>query len=316
VELPRGLFTEAIKNKLREIDNPEINEALSREVCNVNFMIGTYFKEIRKDGPQKFYSPISDITKKLKQLKDNVKSAEGEKGDPQKEEIKKLRNQKNVLCQYPVEDMLMLMMAEKIMQLPEFTNMKLSSIVSPNNSTILDTPCHLTIKVKIPPTQSLPEGKTVEVSKDNFKIKDYGRFFNILHDKRVKTLFGNIKETKVASDDVNGELDAFDSTCPKIFKQTDAFESARMQGLSEEEIKRKYKKESPQFTDIVEVELSSMPKDKRKQLEMIRNAFGHSTYPEIDIYEENTLPDIANYMGERFTNLLNSQDTEEAKSDF
>ena len=58
IELPRGLFTEAIKAKLKAKykDNQELIAALGNEKCNVTFLINEYFTHICEDSCQPFYN--------------------------------------------------------------------------------------------------------------------------------------------------------------------------------------------------------------------------------------------------------------------
>ena len=57
VELPRGLFTEVIKEKLKENygDIPEVKDTLNEERCNVAYLINIYFKNMLNDEYQNFY---------------------------------------------------------------------------------------------------------------------------------------------------------------------------------------------------------------------------------------------------------------------
>ncbi|MDR1881686.1 MAG: type VI-B CRISPR-associated RNA-guided ribonuclease Cas13b [Prevotella sp.] len=58
IELPRGLFNDAIKEKLKNKypDRPELMASLPKEKCNVSFLVAEYFKHINDDSNQKFYS--------------------------------------------------------------------------------------------------------------------------------------------------------------------------------------------------------------------------------------------------------------------
>ena len=82
IELPRGLFNEAIREKLKSKypDNNELAASLSKERCNVSFMIAEYFKYVHKDGNQKFYTfkRTYDVFNKLNNKRNDRKQLQKE----------------------------------------------------------------------------------------------------------------------------------------------------------------------------------------------------------------------------------------------
>lgn len=295
VELPRGLFAEAIKTELRKLNNAQLNEAISKELCNVNYLITTYFKAIYDDKPQAFYS--YDTNGRLLELKEKLRKAKGE--DIAKYEKKiadhehSLINVEKELRQYKVEDMLLLLMAKKIVGIdnPNFTQIKLSPIASPK-SNILDIPVHFSIKVHV------AEG-IFEIYQNDIKIKDYGKFLNFLYDKRIKTLLGKLSVRSIQRETLIEELDNFDITSPKVFQCSLEFEESEVQGLDEATIKRTYGNKSPRFSAIMEK--SSVPAELQDQLIKLRNAFSHCFYPEnVDLYTNTSIPQISICLGDWF----------------
>ena len=58
IELPRGLFNDVIKDKLRSKypENSKLIESLSQDRCNVSFLIVKFFEYVQEDEYQEFYS--------------------------------------------------------------------------------------------------------------------------------------------------------------------------------------------------------------------------------------------------------------------
>lgn len=302
VELPRGLFVCSIAQKLKSLNNEDINAALSQEHCNVNYMIKTYFNFVRKDAAQPFYSsPLVGLRPLCDKMNDK------ETTDEERTHIKnKIRDKEKLIRQYSIQDMLVLMMAENIIMDKSIkktkpTEMKLCSISS-GDSNLLDMLISFSIKVKS------PDGKFTEVEQKEMKIKDYGKFLNLLHDRRVKTLLGKIPEEKIARADLEEELDNFDRVTPNVHREIDEFEDNETQGMSENEINAKYKKASPQFSTIMS-KSTSYDEQYKKLLIELRNVFSHRYYPEAhaslaNLYKLKTLPEIAKYMDEIFSRTI------------
>lgn len=137
-------------------------------------------------------------------------------------------------------------------------------------------------------------GKTYTIHSDGMKIKNYGDFFSLVHDKRLSTLLPLVKDATIDKAELEQELNNYDDCRPVVVKLILDFE------------KLIYKK----FPDILTMAKSgehfdfgrllekleskdTMSKKDTWAIRQIRNAFNHNVYPTEGIIRIKTLPEIA-----------------------
>jgi hypothetical protein len=342
IELPRGLFHEAIRQLLKKeqfSENTAIQEALSKERSNTTFLLRTYFKAIYDDTTQdyynfkrsyRFFNLINDkrVSNKLvsvyyttaefeNKMKDKntlknyienyiekeykkeeaalkakhnfreLKTLQENKGSfytTTREKMHRLLNdfKKNekMLRLYKTQDILLFLMAKKILlDIDSFQNAnieqyKLKQIMPNSQQDILS--------VQTPFQITLTKNKRITtIMQDSLKLKNYGDFLRFIHDRRIETLLPYIKEDNIKRQILEEELETYDTKRTAIFELLHQFEEYVISQkeideslLSEEEV-------DSAFVNFVNILRScpEIPLEKRQQMQIIRNAFSHNSYP-------------------------------------
>lgn len=144
-------------------------------------------------------------------------------------------------------------------------------------------------------------GKQYSIYTEGMKLKNYGDFFALAHDKRLVSLLDILQTQRVNKDEIEDELDNYDTCRPTMAKLILDFE--KMAYDKYPELKRLVDETYHFDFSALLQELISKGDFNRSQtylLSQIRNAFSHNVYPKNGIIEVNTLPEIANHLIEMF----------------
>lgn len=332
IELPRGLFDNAIKKAMRKLFQKEYND------CALSHLVSEYFKNKRNDAPQPFYSfersyrlwnqlcdtrsrafdklPEKALTEKervelarkfdllLPQYIEKKKRIFGlpvnveEEKTKMKHLLREYYDNEKEICQYKTQDMLLLMMAERMLvKLPK-NHIKEGALllrnIEPKGGSVLELPIPFELEVVS------TNGKKTVIHQDSIKLKNYGDFFTFLYDKRVDTLLGNVNEIRISRDTLERELSRYDTNRPSVFLNIHRFEDKETWGMEAEDLEKRYETDSPLFSKIVKE--SSV--DQKDVLITLRNAFSHDFYPDLEIIGVKELPEIADKMGSKFIGIV------------
>ena len=144
-------------------------------------------------------------------------------------------------------------------------------------------------------------GKQYSIYTKGMKLKNYGDFFALAHDKRLVSLLDILQTQRVNKDEIEDELDNYDTCRPTMSKLILDFEKMAYDKYPElRQLARA--REHFDFSALLQ-ELILKGEFNRSQtylLSQIRNAFSHNVYPKDGIIKVNTLPEIANHLIETF----------------
>jgi hypothetical protein len=327
IELPRGLFNEAIHDQLNTY--PKMREALSQKHCNTVFLIQTYFANILEDDKQEFYDfprsyklfdTLDDkiICNKLQQafhttaefeercknidvkidayiedqyqkerkclerkrLFRDLKKLEEEKDTNTTQTRNKLIHLRNefeqnekILRLTRVQDMLLFLMAKKLLidnQLigidrATIEEYKLKDIKPDNERDILSVQTSFSLLV----TQ--PDGSSWTIRQEQLKLKNFGDFYRLIHDRRVETLLPHLLNNVIDRLTLKEELDGYDEVRVEVFGLIHLFERFVIE-------KKGIQKPSHDFVEILK-QCPEIDHTTKQQMQIIRNAFSHNCYP-------------------------------------
>lgn len=135
--------------------------------------------------------------------------------------------------------------------------------------------------------------KTKKVIARNWKVKDYGKFKRLAHDRRLPNLFQYIEAPYATFEFIQYQLECYDRVRDNIFQLT--FELERRIGvkygdkLKEISASPGYERSYPEvpFADYVEVleKQALMTTAQLEELKNIRNKFSHSQFPDVKFSE-------------------------------
>lgn len=208
------------------------------------------------------------------------------------------KNEK-LIRQYKIQDILLFLMAKEILieneskgiEIEEIKQFKLKNLnlEEDNNILSLQIPFSVTLKLK--------DGSSKTIRQKSLKLKNYGDFFKFIFDQRIKTLLPRVKDAEVDRKELEKELEEYDMNRVVIFKLIFEFEKSLL-SRDPEAMNRSYS-----FSEILNI--FSENQGNKEYMRLIRNAFCHNNYPEIEKMKEFTnekIPGIANSI----TNLFDS----------
>lgn len=140
-------------------------------------------------------------------------------------------------------------------------------------------------------------GKKYTIHSGGMKLKNYGDFFSIAHDKRLVSLLDILQTSNVDKEEIDRELDNYDTNRPKVVKLVLDFEKWAFSKYPE--MRRKVTEQSHFDFSAILGELTQkkeLNETETRILSQIRNAFNHNVYPYRGIVEINTLPEVANHL--------------------
>lgn len=143
-------------------------------------------------------------------------------------------------------------------------------------------------------------GKKYTIHSSGMKIKNYGDFFKLINDKRLKSLLNNISNSTIDKDQLDKEFSTYDDMRPKAVELV--FELEKAAYKKHEDLKDKVDTEAHfDFGRLLE-ELQKhhdLTFDGSYKLSQIRNAFSHNQYPNALRIKSN-IPEIAREMVKLF----------------
>ena len=149
------------------------------------------------------------------------------------------------------------------------------------------------------------KGKHYVLHADNMKIKNYGDFYKILHDKRLPSLLDVVSDVKVLDkEQLTTELSNYDNCRPRVVEMILDLEKTVYNRYPE--LKNKVK-EIPHFnfSKLMQevVNRGAISSSDRNVVNNIRNSFSHNSYPTPDKIRLRvaTLPQIAIKLEEMFS---------------
>lgn len=356
IELPRQMFDDEIKDKLR--DMPEMMD-VDFEHANVTFLIGEYLKRVYHDESQEFYSwprhyKYVDMLKCILDPKNGSLQAVytqmgereglwqersgleekyakirlrdlGRKGldkDEANERIKTgLGNRKKeyqkaekVIRRYKVQDALLFMLAKDTLFKPvvevDDERFKLKDIMPDGEKGILSEVVPMDFRFMVPVREKGcwdVQYMSATLHSDEMKIKNFGDFFALARDKRMKTLLPLVGY-EVQKKDIEDEFDKYDDCRPELIAMVLDFERWAYETYPElKELVTDNVNYGSLFSALLGQlqNMNELTSEEKYALTGIRNAFCHNSYPtDSNMVEVKELPKIAEHLKELFKKYI------------
>lgn len=355
IELPRQMFDDEIKDKLREM--PEMRD-VDFEHANVTFLIGEYLKRVCHDESQEFYSwprhyKYVDMLKCILNPKNGSLQAVytqmgereglwqersgleekyakirlrdlGRKGldkDEANERIKTgLGNRKKeyqkaekVIRRYKVQDALLFMLAKDTLFKPvevDDERFKLKDIMPDGEKGILSEVVPMDFRFMVPVREKgcwEVQYMSATLHSDEMKIKNFGDFFALARDKRMKTLLPLVGY-EVQKKDIEDEFDKYDDCRPELIAMVLDFERWAYETYPElKELVTDNVNYGSLFSALLGQlqNMNELTSEEKYALTGIRNAFCHNSYPtDSNMVEVKELPKIAEHLKELFKKYI------------
>lgn len=281
-------------------------DMLQCETDEKNSLVKTYTTTSERE---KLWEERSETIKRYKHWAIDKKIADRSKSKISNEEFGTLLNKRVNVCRneyqkdekmirrYKVQDALMFFMVlDTLKKNIEFNaaDFRLKDIMPDADKGILSTIMPLEFRFE-------KAGKHYTIYTEGMKLKNYGDFFALAHDKRLDSLLDILKTNRINKDAIEDELDNYDTCRPTMAKLILDFE--KMAYDKYPELKRLVNETYHFDFSALLQELILKGEFNRSQtylLSQIRNAFSHNVYPNNGIIEVNTLPEIANHLIEMF----------------
>ncbi|GHT00071.1 hypothetical protein FACS189421_11630 [Bacteroidia bacterium] len=342
VELPRGLFNDAIKKLLtkKHGDNPVIREALSKERCNTTFLIQTYFKAICEDTTQEYYTfnrsykifnllndnyvgnklqpayyAVNEFEKRVKNIDAEIEKFDSQQHDKLHRLLHHFKENEKILRLYKVQDILLFLMAKRILITEMGENnigkYQLKQIMPDSPTDILSAQTSFSITLTKNGCQKI-------IKQEKLKLKNFGDFQRFVRDRRIETLFPYMKADSIDRQILEAELDAYDDKRVHIFELIHQFEESVLTKNPSILSGKTY----INFAGILKAS-PEIQTEKRQQMQIIRNAFCHNTYPQkiekniediekpegktdvpFSLCEKKEIPEIAEFLTESLEDLI------------
>lgn len=327
IELPRGLYDNAIKEYLKS--KSILDDVIAQEQCNVTYLITKYMQDVLKDDCQQFYNlprHYSCLSEKDKYLSlterealtksdtlNSFKKREREKENDNRRAIRrgkkgenknaikerdieekfnslyrKMDNNERILRRYKVQDMLLYLLACDIIR------GIMKEDFGYKLSMIADGKNSNFFEYKMPEfktTITLKDGKRFTIKQQELKIKNYGDFFKFIFDLRIDSLLSNGTKDEIDRNILEDELNNYDGSRPKVFETL-----LEIEKIVIEKYKELRDLEHITFWDVLKV--LKMEEGEKEILRLIRNAFSHNYYPTITNIDYDNMPEVAKSLKE------------------
>lgn len=145
-------------------------------------------------------------------------------------------------------------------------------------------------------------GKKYTIHSKGMKIKNYGDFFSLAHDKRFVPLLNILSEVAIEKEEVEDEFNNYDTCRPAVVRLVFDFEKLAFEKYPELQ-QRVDSGDRIDFSAILTLLKSNEYLSERDSevLSQIRNAFEHNAYPKRkEVVKIKTLPEIARHLVELF----------------
>lgn len=238
------------------------------------------------------YKNMARRAKQNDRNKRSVSDAEFEEGL-----AKGLTNRRNdyqkaekMIRRYKVQDALLFLMAKKTLSgMCDFEGKKfmLKDIMPDSDKGVLSEIIPMDFKFE-------KNGRTYTIHSSGMKIKNYGDFYALAHDKRISSLLELVESATIEKEDIEEELGNYDDSRPKVVKLVFDFEKLAYEKYPE---MKSYPTERAKFDfGALLQELVSRGEFSQNDtwvLSQIRNSFEHNGYPKKGVVKVKMLPEIA-----------------------
>ena len=199
-----------------------------------------------------------------------------------------------VIRRYKAQDALLFLMAERWLT----TNMenfagkkfKLKNIMPDSDNGILSEVMPIDFKFYM-------NKKWYTFHSDAMKIKNYGDFYTLIHDKRLSSLLELVDSATIEKESIETEFENYDDSRYEVVKLVFDFEKLVYEKYPD---MKNYpvEKDKFDFGDLLEelVTRGKFTKNDTWVLSQIRNAFGHNSYPKTGAVKIKVLPEIAQHL--------------------
>ncbi len=337
LELPRGLFENAIRTELKALVGkyPKLCLYANDQSKNVSYLIYAYVKTVEQDDVQPFYNykrnyslfdtlwkkkptdakeyrypkEIYELINKIKGEravdKEIEKAVDKEKGNKEefrdrcRRKLTELKDTETILKRYKVQDILLFMIAKKILSKDEANSvvmansrqggvtkqMKLREVTKDD---FLSQPINFKITVK----SANEYDKTIY--QNNMKLKNYVQFYRFLSDRRMPSLLALENKKEIDRERLELELNTYDKVHPDVIRDTLNYEKEYyQQGTTKTYYNEQGTPRLPKLQEMIE-ERDGIEAQK---MYGIRNSFAHTSYPKRYVVSEavnENMPNKAN----------------------
>lgn len=138
------------------------------------------------------------------------------------------------------------------------------------------------------------------ITSSGMKLKNYGDFFALVNDKRLHTLYSLLDCTSIDKDDLTEEFNRYNQCRTELVSMV--FDIEKWAFAKYPQLAMKLYSDKVQFVDILNEICNDdmITTAQREILRVIRNAFNHNFYPNINEMQVTTLPEIAQNIKEMF----------------
>ena len=198
-----------------------------------------------------------------------------------KKAYKEMMENQKLIRRYAVQDAVLFLGAKKIIGNISKGDFHLYEI-TPQGQSILEQ--QVTVRTPY---------RNAAIVQENIKIKDYGKLYKLLHDKRVDDLLVQHKGEDVNSEDLTEEIAHYDRNRVGVFDTILKYEKKIANGKTDAELTND--KGRIDFLAIQTKDNQNSEEDKKK-VRLIRNAFSHNQYPQDygkPVYYDKEIPGAA-----------------------
>ncbi len=352
IELPRQMFDEEIKKKLKTFESmKEVNF----EQSNVTYLIAEYMKRVCEDDVQEFYqwkrnyryidmlwgeidakknclckvyTTIDEreqlweqrdaATEKYREWEIRKKKMDRMSRRISEEEFslildKRLSTSRNecqksekTIRRYKVQDALLFLLAkDTLTKLVEFggKDFKLKEVMPDAEKGLLSEVMPMEFYFE-------KDGHKYTLHSKGMKVKNYGDFYSLIHDKRLVSLLRLLTSVNVEDDEeslvieketLDQEFMIYDTCRPKLIKLVFDFE--RLAYSRHKELNKLVKTTDHfDFGKLLQElkKRGELTDEETWVLSQIRNAFNHNNYPKEGIVRIKVLPEVAAHLVDIF----------------
>lgn len=330
LELPRGMFDTLIREELSTIE-PMAADA-GDEKKNIAYLIYGYFKKAMLDDVQPYYeaertySVLNHLYKKSprdakvyydgQKIRESLMRSSGlslhkaigiyvdglrqheraDEKDHLQRLLKNMKENENTLKRYRIQDIILFMIAMKILMADENDVERLKALDKIRLKDITDKDV-LSQKVRFEVEVVSKNGLTKRITQNDLKIKDYARFYRFVSDRRMPSLLNHIRTYHVDKDLIDKELSGYDKVHPTILEEVFRYEKDYLEKHGETTDK--------EFSRMINND-DGYDFQVKKRLGVIRNSFAHCSYPPCQNIgneaQSKNLPEKAIAISETFKN--------------
>lgn len=277
MQLPDGLFTEALRVQMSQREDCKSSAAMSAVLRmpghTSTCLIGTYFREVLEDDSQSFYREKDgryrrhykwldvmgeDGKTHMRERLDGYLKAHPEAVQEKRrlqESMREFKDNERAIRRHSVDDMLLFLMAKRLLfrldAAFDASAMKLKEI-GLGEWDILSRPMLFRMKIELHDERGVPicdsEGRPMvkSVFQNDFKPKNYGDFMLLLVDTRIGTLLSKMEGDDFDRTLVERELDAYDNARRKVYQVLHAVERG---AIEKDPVLRERRVDDPAFME-------------------------------------------------------------------